>query len=143
MQLTIFNHAKIAPVPKKRLTLVCAQIARTHNVSASTTVTLVLCDHVLIRRLNRRYRCINRVTDVLSFTFDDPDLLGEIYICTSRAVQQARDYGHSYAIELQRLLVHGMFHLLGYDHKTVAQRRVMESHEVQFCTVPWATRRKS
>jgi probable rRNA maturation factor len=66
---------------------------------------------------------------VLSFCFGDDDLLGEVYISPQRAAVQARRYGVSYEDELKRLLVHGLLHLMGYDHIKRAERAVMEAKE--------------
>ena len=93
-------------------------------------VDLTLTDDHRIRELNRTYRGIDRPTDVLSFPQWEPDeiqsrqpdtapapLLGDVVISWQRAVEQARDYGHSLARELAFLAVHGTLHLLGYDHQ--------------------------
>lgn len=69
-----------------------------------------------IRELNRRYRSIDKPTDVLSFPMDDPLLLGDVVVSVEMARAQARDYGVTCDDEVVRLLVHGTLHLLGYDH---------------------------
>jgi len=77
-----------------------------------------------MRTLNRRYRSLDRTTDVLSFSlregaFPDiqPRMLGDIVIAVPVAVRQAKEMGHSFSREIDRLLVHGLAHLLGYDHE--------------------------
>lgn len=77
-----------------------------------------------MRTLNRRYRGKDRPTDVLSFSFREgafpqvqPDLLGDIVIAVPVAERQARERGHSLRREIERLLVHGVLHLAGYDHE--------------------------
>jgi len=89
----------------------------------------VLCSDYKIKKLNERYRSKNKPTDVLSFNFNDPDLLGEIYISLQRAEIQARRYGISYEKEVIKLLVHGLFHLIGYDHMTPSEQEKMELKE--------------
>jgi probable rRNA maturation factor len=79
--------------------------------------------------LNRQYRKKDKATDVLSFPFGDDDLLGEIYISLQRAKIQARRYGVSYNDELKRLLIHGLLHLMGYDHIKRTDRALMEARE--------------
>lgn len=83
-----------------------------------------------IHRINAEYRNVDRVTDVISFAFDDardekskivndpeiPHLLGEIFICVPQALRQAETIGNSAERELDFLFVHGLLHLLGYDH---------------------------
>ncbi len=83
-----------------------------------------------IRDLNRRFRKIDRPTDVLSFEMEDERLLGDIVISVETAARQARDFKVSLEEELGRLVVHGVLHLLGYDHvKGGAQARKMRAKE--------------
>jgi probable rRNA maturation factor len=90
-----------------------------------------------MRSLNRRYRGIDRTTDVLSFSqregqFADirSDILGDIVISVPAAVRQARELNHSLGHEIERLLVHGLLHLLGYDHeRSPAEARKMRRKE--------------
>ena len=78
--------------------------------SARGEIAVALVSDSHIRALNRRYRRKDRVTDVLSFEPSD------IVIATGVARRQAREAGHSYATELKVLALHGLLHLLGYDH---------------------------
>lgn len=86
--------------------------------SARGTVTVALVDDRSVRRLNRAYRGIDRATDVLSFEGGSRQALGDIVIATGVARRQAREIGHSYRDELRTLALHGLLHLLGYDHET-------------------------
>jgi probable rRNA maturation factor len=70
-----------------------------------------------VRTLNRRYRRRNYATDVLSFPSDTPGLLGDVVIASGVAARQARAAGHSLRTELRVLALHGLLHLLGYDHE--------------------------
>ena len=73
-----------------------------------------------IHTLNRQYRGKDRPTDVLSFPLADalqPSLLGDVVISVETAARQARRRGHSLREELRTLLIHGILHLLGYDHE--------------------------
>ena len=77
-----------------------------------------------IQKLNKEYRNIDKVTDVISFAFEDNSdllyndirVLGDIYICIPKMISQAEEYGHSEKRELSFLCCHGLLHLLGYDH---------------------------
>lgn len=77
-----------------------------------------------IHKLNKKYRNIDRATDVITFALEDnkegPSLdvrvLGDIYISYDKVIKQAKDYGHSNTRELCFLAIHGLLHLLGYDH---------------------------
>lgn len=92
---------------------------------ACGTVTLALVPDRHIRALNRRYRGVDHVTDVLSFAADLPAreltrpvrFLGDVVIATGAAARQARAAGHSLGTEYRILALHGLLHLLGYDHE--------------------------
>ncbi len=89
-----------------------------------------------IQELNRSFRNVDRVTDVLTFPAWEGEIslcadgyLGDIMICYERAKEQALEYGHSLERELSFLAVHGVLHLLGYDHMTEADERVMRERQ--------------
>ncbi|MGE5835953.1 MAG: rRNA maturation RNase YbeY [Acidobacteriota bacterium] len=92
--------------------------------SARGVVSIALVSDAAIRRLNRRYRRIDRVTDVLSFPASRPPhpqtpvFLGDLAIALGVARRQAREQGHGLPRELRILALHGLLHLLGYDHET-------------------------
>jgi len=97
-------------------------------------VNVVLVDDPYIRRLNHRYRNLQRTTDVLSFSLSDEfesdrDILGDVYISVDRARDQAHRFRVSLDDELQRLVIHGCLHLMGYDHHTQAERNLMRQKE--------------
>ena len=92
-------------------------------------VSVILCSDARQRELNKNYRKLNRTTDVLSFVWDEPGLLGEIYIAEGQVKRQAPLYGNTYYRELKRVLVHGLLHLCGYDHHSKAERNVMRTKE--------------
>jgi probable rRNA maturation factor len=78
---------------------------------------IILTSQDYIRRLNRDFRCKDCVTDVLSFPLgSEEEITGEIYICWDRINSQASEYGHSWQREFSYLLVHGILHLLGFEH---------------------------
>lgn len=99
---------------------------------ADAELSVLLTDNPTIADLNKTYRGQDRPTDVLSFSQregdlanpDDP-LLGDIVISIDRALEQAQDYGHSPEREVAFLAVHGLLHLLGYDHEVAEDERVM------------------
>lgn len=100
-----------------------------HN---NNQVNVIFCNDKKILELNRRFRQISKPTDVLSFPFNDSDLLGEIYISMDTAARQAKEIGHSLDKEIHRLVVHGMLHLLGHNHKRKSERRKMEALESKY-----------
>ena len=106
----------------------------------NSEVSVTLTNDEYIHRLNREYRGLDRPTDVLSFAFVDseepeieegPELevLGDIIVSLERAWAQAQEYGHSMERELSFLTVHGMLHLLGYDHMEEEERMEMEEEQ--------------
>lgn len=106
--------------------------------TAEVSVTLTNNDH--IREINRNYRNKDAATDVISFALnegeepeiiDGPEInmLGDIIISVERAMEQAEEYGHSLERELAFLTVHGMMHLLGYDHIEEEDRIEMRKEE--------------
>ncbi len=90
-----------------------------------------------IHYINKEYRSVDKVTDVLSFPLEDstpvvideteiPFIhLGSIMICAPRALEQSESYGHTLDRELRFLFVHGLLHLLGYDHEEEAAEKIM------------------
>ena len=90
-----------------------------------------------IHRINKEYRKVDRVTDVISFAFEEADnikydnmrFLGEIYISYEKCVEQAKEYGHSTERELGYLSIHGLLHLLGYDHMNEEDKKIMRTLE--------------
>ena len=100
----------------------------------NVSFNLIIVDNKYIHELNKTYRNIDRETDVITFALEDEDsviipdnerILGDIYISIDKAKQQAEEFGHSLLRELSFLAVHGFYHLLGYDHMTPEDEKVM------------------
>lgn len=95
--------------------------------------TIIFVTKEEIHELNKQYRGVDRVTDVISFALEDAHdvslsdirVLGDIYICIDRMKEQALEYNHSETRELSFLTVHGLLHLLGYDHQTKEEEEIM------------------
>lgn len=94
-------------------------------------VSILFTDDERIHELNRLYRNVDRPTDVLSFPLEEEIFLGDIAISISKAKEQAEAYGHSFRRELYFLIMHGFYHLLGYDHETPEDERKMFSKQEQ------------
>ena len=102
-------------------------------------LSITLTDDEHIRALNKNFRGVDKATDVLSFAFresDEPEIfgadfeiLGEVIISLERAKVQAQDFGHSFLREVIFLEVHGLLHLLGYDHMNDDERLEMETEQ--------------
>jgi probable rRNA maturation factor len=127
--LIINHHYLLLPIPLQKIRRLSRRLYTSESLSPEKKISLVFCSDHSMKRLNGAYRQKNRATDVLSFSFDDPDLLGEIYISLQRAKVQARRYGLTYDQEVLRLFIHGFFHLLGFDHENEKDRRKMETKE--------------
>ena len=84
---------------------------------ARGTLTVALVPDGRVRALNHRYRHKNRPTDVLSFPADEPGQLGDVVIAVGAARRQADAAGHAFGTEVRVLALHGLLHLLGYDHE--------------------------
>ncbi|MBR3301746.1 MAG: rRNA maturation RNase YbeY [Firmicutes bacterium] len=109
--------------------------------TASISVSFV--DKAEIKRLNKEYRGVDKVTDVLSFplyesgcipapedlTEDEELALGDVVICEEVCEAQAKEYGHSIEREIIYLFTHSVFHLLGYDHETEEDKADMRARE--------------
>jgi len=102
-------------------------LPRIAPASARGDLCVALVSDRRMRALNRQFRGKDRVTDVLSFPASDPSapsaffaagFLGDIVIAAGVAKRQAKEHGHSLKTEIQTLAVHGLLHLLGYDHET-------------------------
>lgn len=126
------NRQKIVPVSKELRALVkrcCSETLYEEGYTGDFEVSLTFTDNEGIREINRKYREIDRETDVLSFPMTDegedftvdPEtgcfMLGDIVISLEKALTQAEEYGHSFKREVAFLAVHSMLHLLGYDHE--------------------------
>lgn len=116
--------------------------AKELGLDSNYELSITLVDNKKIQEINRDYRSIDQVTDVISFAIEDDDeeefwdffeeedfpiprLLGDIFISLDRTKEQAKDYGHSFERELGFLVVHGFLHLNGYDHQTEAEEKEM------------------
>jgi len=138
-------------VQKQHLALIKALIidaAKVLNLSDNYEVSITIVDNKKIKEINRDYRSIDKVTDVISFAIEDndeedfeiffnsefeeeatklPRLLGDIFISIDKAKEQAEAFGHTLEREIGFLAVHGFLHLNGYDHQTKSEEKEMFS----------------
>jgi len=117
-----------SPFPwAKELGALCRSILKQENCRG--LVNVILCPDEQVRTLNRDYRGLDKVTDVLSFEWQCDGILGEIYIAEAQVRKQAPRYDNSFKAELRRMLVHGILHLCGHDHMKPAERKSMRARE--------------
>ncbi len=128
-------------IVKKVLTQ-CFQEEKLENTKLSITVTLTTPEN--IQEINKKYRGIDKATDVLSFPmfekeeleekiekndFEHEDILGDIVISIQKVEEQAKEYGHSFEREFSYMIVHGFYHLMGYDHIQEEDKKKMRPKE--------------
>jgi probable rRNA maturation factor len=94
-------------------------------------VTILLADDATLKALNSRFRGKRKPTNVLSFPSQEPDYLGDIAIAYGTVAREAEAQGKSFAAHAAHLTVHGVLHLMGYDHESAADALVMEALETQ------------
>ena len=111
--------------------------ARAEGVPAPAELAVVLGDDALLHRLNRKYRHINRPTNVLSFAAfaageprpPGPAPLGDVFVAFETVAAEAAQQDKTLAAHLSHLVVHGVLHLLGHDHEVAAEAEAMEALE--------------
>ncbi len=112
--------------------------AEDESLSGEIEVSMRFVDNQQIQALNKQYRRVDEPTDVISFALEEtsdgeieivgaelPRMLGDIVISIPKAKQQAEDYNHSFHRELGFLALHGFLHLLGYNHETEQEAKIM------------------
>jgi probable rRNA maturation factor len=120
----------------------CLKEEKIENSKLLITITLTNPEN--IKKINKEYRKIDRATDVLSFPmfekeeleekikkndFEHEDVLGDIIISVEKVQEQAIEYGHSFERELSYMVVHGFYHLMGYDHIQEEDKKKMRPKE--------------
>lgn len=108
--------------------------------SKNLYINIILTNPKNIKEINKQYRNIDKETDVLSFPMfekeeipniegDIPDVLGDIVISIERVKEQANEYRHTFERELSYMVVHGFYHLMGYDHMIEEEKNIMRQKE--------------
>ncbi|WP_078432375.1 rRNA maturation RNase YbeY [Metabacillus halosaccharovorans] len=141
MRLSIDSHDETNELTEEQIRTVEELLqfaADVEDVSEGAELSVTFVTNERIQEVNREYRDKDQPTDVISFALeemsegeleivggDQPRVLGDIIISIPRAREQAEEYGHSFMRELGFLSVHGLLHLLGYDHMTDSEEKVM------------------
>lgn len=147
MIINLENDQDVIELPQEvlqRLQQGLEAVASLNGLPQEAEVDVTIVDDEEIHGMNREYRDMDRPTDVLSFALDEdcgegdePELIGgpeehlygDIIISAETALRQAEEYGHGLEREMTYLAVHGMFHLLGYDHMTEEDKSQMRAKE--------------
>jgi len=123
---------------KDLLTGLAEQLLKEHEIPEAAEIGIVFVDDAYIAGLNKQYRGVDAPTDVLSFAMleglpmpgdEEEPMLGDVVISLETAQRQAQDFGHSLEREIAYLTVHGVLHLLGYDHQTPPDKEAMRAIE--------------
>lgn len=115
---------------KKAFDAICVSANKQLNLCEEVEFDVSIVSAQNIKTINKKYRKINKVTDVISFANRDRKeifvpLIGEIFICLEQAKKQAKLYKHTLEREMMFLFTHGLLHLLGFDHQTKKDKKVM------------------
>ena len=128
MEAQVVNQSKSRTHQKKIQQMLNAVVrglslkkVRNQKQLKAKTITLVFLDAAEMKKINKQFRGKNKPTDVLSFAAIEPDSLGELLFCLDVLKKQAKDQEHSLENEFLYMLIHGVLHLLGYDHELSAK----------------------
>ena len=143
-----YDGIKKMPKEEKLIKEVIETVLKEEEIKKSLEVYVTLTNNESIHKTNRETRNVDRPTDVLSFPMfereeipflkeesEDSDILGDIIISVEKVEEQAKEYGHSFERELAYLTVHGMLHLLGYDHMIEEEKNVMRKREEEILAI--------
>lgn len=130
MQIYLNNNQSKFKISIREWKKFIKEILEKLNQDKNTEISITFTNNEEVHHLNKEYRNIDRPTDVLSFPFDNSfnlpvKMLGDIIISLEKAESQSEEYGHSFKREISFLIVHGILHLLGYDHHTPEEEKEM------------------
>lgn len=126
----LFNETSEKLPRSDQLLKLAKTMAKAYHLKGS--INLVFSTNQHLRELNFEFRKLNKTTDVLSFPYREPGLMGDIFISLEKAKKQAPIWNNTYYQELRRLVIHGMLHLAGYDHHRPKEKAIMEAEELKF-----------
>lgn len=146
-EITIFNETEktLKEIPELEKLM---EFAVLKEQTGPVEFNIILVDNKKIHELNKIYRRVDRPTDVITFALEDHEdiefadgrVLGDIYISIEKAQEQAKEYGHSFMRELAFLCIHGFYHLLGYDHMTEEDEKIMFAKQEEVLSAYGITR---
>ncbi len=127
--ITIIQQKRIDKKILTRIRRYTAKILKFLSIGEKS-VSIILCDEQVITDINKRYFNKTEPTNVISFPFHEENYLGEIYVCIPVAEREAKEWEVSFFYEIIYLIIHGILHLIGYDHvKSESEAAVMEEKE--------------
>lgn len=115
---------------EKIIKKICNKINKIEKIKGKHFLSIIIIDNNRIHEINKEYRSIDNPTDVISFAMIDgeaelPQEMGDIFISYDKIIEQSSNYGHSILREFAFLVSHGVHHLLGYDHMTPEEEKIM------------------
>ncbi len=131
MQIDISDRQDDVAIDKKRIKKISERVLVAEGRKDRVELSIAFVDKGVIRELNGKYRGIDRDTDVLSFPMEEEDMLGDVVICPEVAVRNAEKAGRPADKEIELLVVHGMLHILGYDHEDRQKKDEMWARQAE------------
>ena len=141
MDILIKNQQKTIKINQKKIKEIVRKVLQNLKIDEQVEVSILFTTDKFIKYLNKKYRGIDKPTDVLSFSLQEgivkspevqgSQLLGDVIISTETAQRQADILNHSVEKEIILLLIHGLLHLIGYDHKEEEDGKVMRQKEME------------
>ena len=145
MEILIKNQQKIIKLNQKKIEGIIKKVLQYLKVDEETEISVLFTDDKFIRSLNNKYRGIDKLTDVLSFSLlegavkspevESDKLLGDVIISVETAQRQADSLNHSIEKELTVLLIHGLLHLTGYAHEKDKNYKIMREKESEILKI--------
>jgi len=133
----IINEAD-AEIDQQRIQKLITYIFQSEGLSTETILNIVFTDNAAIHELNKKFLDRDHPTDVLSFNVHveylpgELPILGDVYISVEKAKEQAESFRVTFQDELERLVIHGILHLIGYEHDDPEQQKKMEALTEQY-----------
>ncbi len=127
-----------AEIGQRRIQKLITHIFQREGLPAETILNIVFIDNATIHKLNKKFLDRDRPTDVLSFNVhteylpSELPILGDVYISTEKAKEQADQFHVPFQEEIERLVVHGILHLIGYEHDDPVRQEIMDALTEQY-----------
>jgi rRNA maturation RNase YbeY len=129
--INFFAEKVIFTLTGKNLTREWIRNTANNEHAIAGDINIIFCDDQYLRKLNRRYLFRNTLTDVISFSLNEDEsvISGDIFISIPRVKENAKIFGQTFRTELNRVMIHGVLHLLGYKDDTPAEKSAMQRKE--------------
>ena len=129
LNLTLIRKIKAPAIKEKEIKKLVSVFNKKNKISKKLEIDVVIVGNAEIKKINKKYRKKNKITDVLSFNYE-PEI-GEIIISYPRAKKQAAEYKTTIEQEINRLIIHGLLHIMGHEHYNETDAIKMQRQEKQ------------